>query len=176
LTRRFGRKSLRDTMLANKAALDFMADGAGKPRLDITLPPAPKKRVVRERTAADPALEGEVLNAICDLLAAHPRVILAVRQNSGAMPYLNNRGKQVPVWFYRWIKRPDKMRVSDIWGFLDTRGFFQHFAIEVKREGWKEPRDQREFEQAAYLAQIRYLGGCAGFATSVEQAREIIES
>ena len=107
------------------------------------------------------------------MLHEHPLVMLAIRQNAGSASYQAKTGKWAPVNFYDWIKRPDKMRVSDIWGLLTTGRFY---ALEVKRANWTKPSDDREYEQAAFLRQVRYLGGLAGFVRSVDEAKLIIES
>jgi len=40
--------------------------------------------------------------------------------------------------------------------------------IEVKREGWTKPNDQREHEQDNYLSLARHCGCIAIFATCIE--------
>ena len=41
----------------------------------------------------------------------------------------------------------------------------QFAAVEVKHGTWKPCRSKRELAQAAYIALVRSLGGCAGFST-----------
>ena len=48
-------------------------------------------------------------------------------------------------------------------------------AIEVKPEGWPGIRSARERAQAKFITLVRSLGGYAGFATSVEEAVQIME-
>ncbi len=118
-------------------------------------------------------LEATVIDAVGDVLRAHPLILFAVRQNSGALPYMSAAGKLVPVWFYKWVKRPEKMRLTDYWfATIDAR----LGAIECKRENWKGPTDDREREQAKFLEIVRAAGGIGGFARSAEEAKAIIES
>jgi hypothetical protein len=102
------------------------------------------------------------------LLAHHPKVLFAVRQNSG----MSQNASGTPIWFYRWVRSRTKMRVTDFWGLL-TDG--RMFALEAKNRLWKAPSGEREMEQQAFLTAIREAGGVAGFVTSAEQAQRIIE-
>ena len=115
-------------------------------------------------------LEAPVVAAIADLLAVHPRVLFAVRQNTGAASYEAKSGKYAPVFFYRILTRQD-VTITDFWGLLrDGRPF----AIEAKAPGWKAPRDDRERRQYMFLSLIRNCGGISGFATSAEEANAIL--
>lgn len=125
--------------------------------------PLPVKRAERQ---ARP-LEADVKLAVRDLLAAHPKVSYALRFNSGMA--WNAAG--VPVHFHAWIRSPEKCRMPDFYGALITGAAL---ALEIKRPGWKSPSDQREHEQAAFLALVRSLGGVAAFITEAEQVAEIL--
>lgn len=114
--------------------------------------------------AAPRQLEAPVVTAIAELLAVHPRVLFAVRQNSGAASYEAKSGRYAPVHFYR-ILTGQPVTITDFWGILrDGR----MLAIEAKAPGFKEPRTDREFRQAAFLMLVRNCGGIGIFATSAE--------
>src|SRR5262245_31173270 len=105
-------------------------------------PPLPEKlkKPKRSYTPPDPAdSEAPVLAAVGELLAAHPAVSFAARQNTGAMHVQGRDGHAYPVWFYKLVRRPgaSDIAITDYWGFLkDGRAF----AIECKRPSWKSPR------------------------------------
>lgn len=172
------RPTLRKTMLGNAA---FLADLAAS--MARSLPPEPKKRAApRQPSGLDMdaihgrpfvAPEAEVVRAISDLLAAHPLVLHAARQNSGMASYEASSGRYAPVYFYKLLKHASIMTLPDFWGLLKNGRFF---ALEAKRGDWKKPRDDRERKQANFLALVRNCGGSAGFARSVDEARIIIES
>lgn len=144
----------------------------------------PKRRVPRgggnprnatdiDRVHAKPAapLEQDVIRAIKALLAVHPRVLFACRQNSGAASYEAKSGRYAPVKFYEIVKAPERVTVPDFWGLLrDGR----MFACEAKRPGWTKPTDDREYKQAEFLAMVRNCGGVALFATDAEQVAEAL--
>jgi hypothetical protein len=144
------------------------------------MPALPKKRaprpegvdidaIHRKQPSAD--LEGPVLAAVGELLAAHPSVLLAVRQNSGAMPYQNSAGRMVPVWFYKLIRKPEKVRITDYWGFLING---KPFAFECKKPSWREPHGDRELEQSAFIDLIKRAGGIGAFITDAEQVNAML--
>ena len=170
-----GRKSLRDILLENQAANKFyqaMLGGETPPQV-IKIPDAPKKRILRENPIGEQDYsESGVLKEISELLAKHPKVLIAVRQNSGATSYENTAGKTIPLWFYRWIRRPEDMTIVDFWGFTTD---FKPFAIEAKNRKWKKCSDKRELNQLAYIKQIISFGGRAGFATCLEDAISILK-
>lgn len=132
-----------------------------------TLPPLPQKRGPREDHED---LERHVLNAVGEYLSAHPQVLLAVRQNSGSMPYDRN-GRAVPVWFYKLLRSPDDVTITDYWGFLrDGRPY----AIEAKRPSWKWAGSEREIKQRAFIQMIEAIGGVGGFVRGLDEARVLI--
>lgn len=181
--------SLRATMQANARALGFMALAAPIEKaaaaeafvatVVASIPPAPKKREAKlEGVDIDAIhqnkrtpLESEVVTAISQLLARHPKVLFAVRQNSGAASYEAASGKYAPVVFYRILTHGSEMTVVDFWGILKDG---RVFAIEAKRQGFKKPRDNREYKQANFLAMIRNVGGIGIFATNAEQVAEAL--
>ncbi len=124
-------------------------------------------------------LEGPVVKAIGELLAAHPLVLFAVRQNSGAASYEAKSGHYAPVHFYRILTHGKEITITDFWGILRHEDWIlppsRLLAIEAKAPGWTKPRTEREFKQANFLALVRNAGGRAGFATSADEAKAIIE-
>lgn len=159
------KKSLRDTIGETQTGMDAWANAFGKPKQDMGVP---QKRAPNVKRTADEDTEAAVLKEVGQLLANHPKVLFAVRQNSG-MAY--NEAK-APIYFYRWAKSKVKMRISDFWGML-TDG--RMFACEVKNRAWTKPSGEREGEQQNFLLTVKYAGGVSGFVTSAEQAQRIIE-
>ncbi len=133
------------------------------------LPALPKKRVIVKASAPE-ELEGATLKAVGELLAVHPAVLFAVRQNSGAMP-VERDGRPVPIWFYKFARRPEPMTIVDYWGFLKDG---RPFALECKRASWTPPRDEREDRQYAYLQMIASIGGVSGFVRSGDEAMALL--
>ena len=145
----------------NALTADFYAAAHDKPRVDI---PTVKAR------AKPRQLEGPVVAAVAELLAVHPKVLFAVRQNSGAASYEAKSGKWAPVWFYR-VVTGQPVTLPDFWGIMrDGR----MLALEAKRPGWRSPRDDRERRQWAFLQIVANCGGIAGFVTSAEEANALL--
>lgn len=180
---RRGRVSLKDHMRAGLALQrayaaavpdDDPRRAANQERLDrLSASIAPKRERVRRPVDGRPAtdIEGPVINAVGDLLNVHPRVLFAVRQNSGSMPYQRSDGRMAPVWFYKIFRKPEKLTIVDFWGFLDDG---RPFAMECKKPSWTEPRDEREFKQQAFLKMIASIGGISGFVCSVTDAQKLL--
>ena len=139
---------------------------------ELAQPAPPRQR------AAPRSLEGPVVAAISELLAVHPRVIWAARFNSGAASYEAASGKYAPVWFHKFLRAPEKMRMPDFFGLGGGISKPEHrliinnaypIAIEAKAPGWTKPRNDREREQEAFLVMIRDCGGIGIFATDAAQ-------
>lgn len=131
-----------------------------------------KERASNGSGASTGALEKDVLHAVGQFLAVHPRVLLAVRQNSGAAQYEAN-GKAIPIWFYKLVKHAGEadITITDYWGFLrDGRPF----ALECKRESWRTVSGDREKKQQAFIHLIEAIGGRGGFVRNVKDAEEIL--
>jgi hypothetical protein len=47
--------------------------------------------------------------------------------------------------------------------------------LEVKKPGWKRPRNKHERDQAAFIEMVKRAGGHGAFVTSVEEAELAIE-
>ena len=173
------RPSLREQMRQSLAAQKWLAAGAPDEKREIAaahlagmeagqLPP------VRPR-AAPRQLEGPVVAAISELLAVHPKILWIARFNSGAASYEAATGRYAPVWFHRVLREPEKTRVPDFFGLMYKSGFrYVPIAIEAKAPGWTKPRDDREREQAAFLAMVRSCDGLGIFATDAEQVAEAL--
>lgn len=154
ITKRYGRVTFRDRLIKNKAAMDFLADMAGKPRMDIEIPPAPKKRQPSKQSTLP--LERDVMKEIILALRADELVAFVWREQSGVF---EDGGHIIRVGF---VGKPDLI------GMLVDGRFF---AIEVKRPGGKATA-----EQTLVLNTIRQKNGIAGIAQSAEEALAIIHS
>lgn len=152
MRRRVGRPTYREILIRNKAALDFMAAAAGKPCLDITIPPPPKKRA--PRTASGKPLERDVLKAIVQALRLDPRVSRVERNQVGVFQEGN-----------RYIRVGSKGKL-DLTVYLKSGRYAE---IEVKRPGEKPKPHQQD-----RIDSIRAAGGIAGYATSIEEAQAIL--
>ena len=160
--------SHRDKLLAANASNSFYASMAGEklaPELTNDIKP---KRAYTKREDDDQ--ESLVIQAVSDLLKAHPDVCFAVRQNTGAVQSGDAR-----YWFYRILRAPVAnydITLTDFWG-LQYSGL--PFALECKRPSWSGiARTDREVKQEQFIQFIQTLGGRAGFATSVVEARAIL--
>ena len=191
--RRTFRPRLRDTVAANMRALQMLGatdeDIAGH---EASIEPYLQKqrgpRKPRDPSVADQT-EAPVIAAVSELLATHPQVAFACRQNAGAFTYQTKAGRTAPVFFFKLLKHSkDDLTLTDFWGFLQVRNLVEPtdglrvelhrvipFAIEAKRPSWKEPREPREFRQAAFIMLIRNLGGVGGFVRSADEAARILE-
>ena len=123
------RKTLRDQLAeANKADRYYAAMAGVEPQNQSEI--APK----RER-AAPVQREAPVVAAISELLAVHPHVLIAVRQNSGMASYEAKSGRYAPVHFYKLLGTNAKYTtITDFWGLLRNG---RPFAIEAKAPGFK---------------------------------------
>lgn len=163
------KKSLRETRLINQEAHNYYGKLYGKPPM-IDEHVKPKREIVNHTDASE--LEASVISEVSALLARHPKVLFAVRQNSGAAFLKGRDGKDMPVWFYKIIASPEPMRISDFTGELrDGR----RFGFEAKRRNWTHPTDQREREQKAYLDMVNAGGGIGRFVTCAEDVLEALK-
>ena len=170
--------TLNEQIRMNEAALKAMCRFNGKPEPEGFDTP---EKVKRERAVVNPSdpneLEAAVMREVGQVLSSHPKVMFAIRQNSGSVEMELAGGKTAPVWFYRWIKRKSDMTITDFWGMLvDGR----MFAIECKERKWKMSgentvKGKREFKQWNFIFTVKYAGGVGGFVTSAEQALEILK-
>lgn len=174
MPRRFQpKKSFRQTLVDNKKALDMYAALSGRPT------PHESDFVVndkRQRGPTDQATsEAGVMSEVKMLLGIHPKVLLAVRQNSGAAGYQDQHGHYVPVWFYNIVRCPEAMTITDWWGFLYIDKTPVPFAIECKNRKWLYKATDREVRQKAFIDMVIDCGGRGGFVRSAEEAQRVIE-
>ena len=155
-----GRRTVRDSLLASKQSLDFYADMAGRPRMEIVIPP--KQERIRRPVDGKPVVyEKDIQKAILDALALRSDVVFVGRFNRGQAVATDGYGNTRYTNF------------NTVKGFPDIHGLLlggRAFYIEVKRPGaGRESDDQRKFLDKA-------LGGgaLAGVARSVEEALQIL--
>lgn len=180
--------TMRSNLARQEASNAALPDGDPRKALNAArieaaraaLPPLPKKRATRMNGVDIDAVhrkqddtEAPVLRAVGTLLAAHPLVVMAIRQNGGAMEFQNAAGNRYPIWFYRFAKKPQgEFRVTDYWGFLRDG---TPWAIECKKPSWNgKCKSDSELGQQAYIRFIEAIGGRAGFARNVEEAAAIL--
>ena len=166
---KYKKPTLNETIRANEKAIRGLCFAAGKP-----IPPGFEERHQEAKkpraapTPTDPTqLEAAVSREIAEVLAIHPKVLFALRINSGSAEIGG-----VPIWFWKWVRRRGvEMTVTDYIGCM-TDG--RWFAIEAKRRSWTRVSDKREEMQQAFINVVISAGGVGGFAVSGEQALEIL--
>ena len=172
MTMKLKRKpTLRETLQATEKAMRFHAAMSGKPFAEEFAAPAVKERKpVQTRQMSDAnELEAAVMREVATVIAKHPKVLFAVRQNSGGA--YDQHG--VPIFFYRWLRlNGHDMTLTDVWGVTTTG---KPFAIEAKRRSWTKVTGQREEKQREFIEVVKSVGGIGGFVTSGEQAMEILD-
>lgn len=158
-----GRRTLRETIMANQKSMDLYAAMSGKPRVEFELPPEPKKRAPAKPSAS--GTESDVMTAVFQLLRVHPRVAWFMRLNSGAV----QDGDRFTV-FYRLylLGKPGRTKgASDYLGQL-TDG--RLFLMECKRPGVRRGTDEQHDLLDACVA----AGGVGGIVQSVEDAQRLL--
>jgi hypothetical protein len=160
------KKSLREAMAESETGMAFYARLAGKPVTESKI--KPKREIVNRSQSED--LESAVMSEVRDVLLAHPLVLFAVRQNAGTAFRRDEKGREIPVAFYKFLSKDMPMRISDYWGMLKDGRLF---AFECKRRNWEKPADQRENEQKNFLDAVKSGGGVACFVTC---SKRVIES
>lgn len=160
-----GRPTLREMKIASKTALDWYADMAGKPRLNIVIPPK-RVRVKREPDPSAPPLESAVNDDIYDAVCKRSDVKLW-RNNRGVAQYGNLTVKYGvgPKGGADWL---GYKRVYVTQAMVGT-SLAVFVAIEAKRPGVKTRDDQQ-----AFLDMVKAAGGISGCATSDTEALEIL--
>jgi len=153
-----GRRTLRETIMANQKSMDVYAAMSGKPRVEFDIPPEPKKRAPA-KPSGEPS-EADILRAIMSLLRHHPKVASHWRQNSGTFAERNRDGST------RYIRANTAKGMSDIMGVLKDG---RTLAIEVKSRTGRMRPGQEEFLQT-----IRQAGGVAGVCRSVDDAVRLL--
>jgi hypothetical protein len=145
-----GRKTLRETLLANEKAMGFYAAMAGKPMPEraIALPKEPKKRMPSSVPRAD-LLEKDIQKQILMLLRKHPKIHWVARFNSGT--FMDGD---------RYITSNSQRGMSDILGMLKGGRLL---AIECKSRTGRIDKHQQDF-----LNLINEGGGLGFIARSVD--------
>lgn len=159
------RISYRESLLRNKASLDFAA-AAGDKTYEFTtpIPPPPKARSVRRPYDGQPVvpLEKEIQKAILQRIALRKDVVFVGRFNRGqALASYNGETRYTPF--------------NSVPGFPDIHGLLvggRAFYIEVKRPPPHYEKPSKE--QQAFLDAARVGGACAGVACSVEEAMGLL--
>jgi hypothetical protein len=165
-TRR-GRLSLRDTKLANNAADRYYAGMAGKEPMAQAYV-APKRERIRRHVDGKPTvpLEAAVNNDIYETFK-HRSDVKLYRNNRGVAVYGN---KQVaygvgPKGGSDWIGYRRVFITAEMIGSFIA----QFVALEAKRPGETADDNQQRF-----IDKVKADGGCAGVASSAEEALEVI--
>lgn len=164
------RASHAETKRQIQTALGHLAAASGMPTPAEQLRIATAKpKQSRAKPGADGRrLEADVQRDIIKYLLQHPDVVMVERINSGAVygpdsNFIRFHHLMLPKEFRRI-----KMRVADLSVTLTGT---RRMVIEVKREGWTKPSDEREIEQANYLRYLREHGAIGIFATSTADVR-----
>ncbi len=175
--RRLGFKpSLRDQQRTNKLNMELYRTGPEQHPDIVKLFADVKPKQTRAKPGADGRkLESEVQLEIIKYLLQHPAVAMVERINSGAVygesgNFIRFHHLMLPK---KWIGRFGRLRVVDLNVMMDDG---RRLAIECKREGWLKPTDDREKEQANYLAFVKFCGGIGIFATSTEAVSEALRA
>ena len=122
-------------------------------------------------------LEGAVMKEVASVLKTHPRIVFAMRVNSGAAWMPSKGGKDAPVAFYRIVRNPMSYAITivDFTGWYGKGTSVLPFAFECKRRSWKYKGDAREVAQGNYLKMIEAFGGIASFITSGQQVINLLD-
>lgn len=158
-----GRRTLRETVMANQKSMDLYAAMSGKPRVEFDIPPEPKRRAPAKLSAS--GTESDVMAAVFELLRVHPRVAWFMRLNSGAV----QDGDRFTVFYRLYLRgRPGRTKgASDYLGQL-TDG--RLFLMECKRPGVRRGTDEQHDLLDACVA----AGGVGGIVQSVEDAQRLL--
>lgn len=124
-----------------------------------------KREVVNRSEPGD--LEAAVMREVAQVIALHPKVLIAYRQNSGQITDHTGR----PVVMYRFIKVPTELTLVDFICWMKDGTLT---VLEAKRRGWKYTGTHREKLQEACIIAVRGAGGRGGFVTNGQQALEIL--
>jgi len=176
-----GRLSLSAQKRANAASMAFLAAAAPKPLSDdaralAEAPGVDIDRIHAKRTKPNGRPEGEAQDAGIAYLRSRPDISLIVRFNSGTMAEEGRFIRMNTVYERVWCEELEKHIYPRV---VDTQCIKKPgklCVIEFKAPGWRGVRTEREYCQRAYIQIVKDSGGIGGFATNVEQVREILES
>lgn len=140
-----------------------MAAASGKPTVSLDPPwlKEPKPRV-----ASTIPHESTVQAEIIVYLRTRDDIGCVVRLNSGTMSEGGRFVRMNTIYEppqYEYAGEKIYPHMADVQAMHKPSG--RLIAIEVKRPGWKSPKDKREFGQALYLNYVRQAGGIGIFAT-----------
>jgi hypothetical protein len=161
MTRR--RPTLRDTIARNQQSMDLYAALSDRPRVELTMPPAPKPRAKRQPSTR--GTECDVMRAVFDMLRVHRRVAWFMRLNSGAV----QDGDRYTV-FYRLYMRGEPGRTKGASDYLGQLTDGRLFLLECKRPGVRKGT----IEQEMLIGACQANGGVAGIVQSVEDALALL--
>lgn len=175
MARRFAkREDIRDTIARNMRILDAMAVAADKPKQELSKSLQMKAKRVQAARIDDGTYEATIQRDIIAMLRKHPKVRIVERHNSGMAMETNSAGEKRFISYNTVFKvNGVRMRKSDIDCTL-TNG--KRFVVEVKREGWTRPKNERETEQQNYIEHIRAATGYGMFATSMAEVEAMLDA
>lgn len=130
---------------------------------------AVEKMAKSKRGRSATPTEADTQRAIISYLLAHPKVGMVIRFNSGAMQLDSRYIKFSHIYARGTLGK--KMRLPDVYVILKN-GLTMW--IEIKREGWKCARNQREAEQQNFLRQVILCLNIGIFATCVEDVQAVL--
>ncbi len=150
-----GRRSTRDSMLASKQALDFYADMAGRPRMEMTIPP--KRERIRRPVDGKPvkASEYQEQGAVIDWWwKAHKSYGLPIF----ALYSVPNGAYLASGYAGASMLKKTGMRSGTPDLILDVaRRSFHGLRIEMKSENGEESEAQKEFGRYLESAGYRFI-------------------
>lgn len=159
------RPTLRETIAKNQQSMDLYAALSGKPRVELTMPPEPVKRVPRAKPAEPRGTEADVMKAVHAFLRVHPRVAWFMRINSGAVSDGDRH-----VVFYRLWMRGHGVRSAGMSDYLGQLDDGRLFLLECKRPGLRKATEA----QQELLDMCRWHNGLAAVVQSVEDVAELL--
>lgn len=135
---------------------------------------APPREIVNHSPAHD--LEAAVMHEVNEVIQAHPKVLWAVRINSGGAEFesFNAANKRVKFWY--WVKKPDRENYL-LGDFHIVLRDARYGIIEAKKRSWKMlPSDERARRQGNLIEICKAAGGFGGFACCAEDAKKILDA
>lgn len=122
-------------------------------------------------------LESAVMKEVSEVILLHPKVLWAIRQNTGEADYETfASGHSRRVRFWNWVKRPgpDRYLLADFWMVLKDGRFG---LMECKRRDFRmTPSDDRAQRQQKLIDVVKANGGVGGIVTCAEDALEILNA
>ena len=173
-----GRVPLKQTVNAGAVTSRFYASAS--PRAlsadAVALATPAERQEPRKRAVKNARPEGEAQDAVIDWLLANPRVHGLKRLNKGVAV----EGSRRIAYSHVYGKHEGEYMTA-----LDLEFWYSRFAhstwpveIEMKAPGFTKPNlnDRTQRMQWARIQYVRAHGGIAGFCTSVDEVRQLLES